>query len=87
MGRSRKWLRRLWRDAEVGLAALGQGFGLYTTPECYGYVVLPSAEPFPERMTPQEAALWAELGEVWRELEPELRTMRSQPPTPRPHHE
>ncbi|MFJ3904243.1 hypothetical protein [Streptomyces sp. NPDC090025] len=36
--RSRKWLRVLWRDAQVGLTALGQGFGLYTVPECYGYL-------------------------------------------------
>ncbi|MFI6207704.1 DUF6059 family protein [Streptomyces sp. NPDC051041] len=36
--RSRKWLRAIWRDAQVGLTALGQGFGLYTAPECYGHL-------------------------------------------------
>ncbi|MFG2332175.1 hypothetical protein ACGFMM_21410 [Streptomyces sp. NPDC048604] len=88
MGRSRKWLRRLWRDAEVGLAALGQGFGLYTVPECYGYAAVPAAaEPLPERMTPQEAVLWAQLADVWLDAEPELKAMRSRPPRPRPRHE
>lgn len=105
MGRSRKWLRRLWRDAEVGLAALGQGFGLFTVPECYGIVPVYGFGPdqralgphpgHPERLvdapltglTAQERELWAQLEDVWEGADPELRTMRSRPPKPRPRHE
>ncbi|MEU8526551.1 MULTISPECIES: DUF6059 family protein [Streptomyces] len=34
-GESGTWLRRLWHGAAAGLAAVGQSFGAFTTPECY----------------------------------------------------
>ncbi|MGC9535655.1 hypothetical protein [Streptomyces sp. UG1] len=33
----RTWLRLVGRDLATGLAALGQAFGAFTTPECYGF--------------------------------------------------
>ncbi|MFI8520759.1 hypothetical protein ACIGEZ_23460 [Streptomyces sp. NPDC085481] len=41
MRRSREWLRKLWQDSVAGLAAVGQSFGAFTPPECYG--LLPAA--------------------------------------------
>ncbi|MFF0431974.1 hypothetical protein ACFYU9_07100 [Streptomyces sp. NPDC004327] len=105
--RSRKWLRRLWRDTQLGLTALGQGFGLFTVPECYGYLpvygggapdpcVTPGPQPrHPERlaepggpaMTAQEAALWAQLADVWADADPAFGALPPRLPGPRPRPE
>ncbi|MGA5043390.1 DUF6059 family protein [Streptomyces arboris] len=82
-GRSKKWLKAFWRDTQVGLAALGQRFGLCAVPECYAFLPVyggvvqapwwvPGTGPragHPERLVEDGAgAATAEEAALWAQL-------------------